>query len=133
MERLEEIAGRTARSARSAPGISRHLARDDNSLRRSAHEPRERHRVVLVGPARGHHSIPCTRLLEDSGGVLAYASKVGEYPRAVASYVDRILKGARPADLPIYQPTEFELAITSRPLRPSASRLRRRFSCAPTT
>jgi putative ABC transport system substrate-binding protein len=55
------------------------------------------------------HGTP--RILEDGGGLLAYSSKAGEYPRVMASYVDRILKGARPADLPIYQPTEFELAI----------------------
>ena len=42
-------------------------------------------------------------------GLLTYGSKFGEYPRIVASYVDRILKGARPADLPVQQPTEFEL------------------------
>jgi putative tryptophan/tyrosine transport system substrate-binding protein len=50
-----------------------------------------------------------TRL--DVGGLLSYAAKTGDYPRVVASYVDLILKGSRPADLPIQQPTEFELAV----------------------
>ena len=47
-----------------------------------------------------------------AGGLLTYGAKAAEYPRVVASYVDRILKGAKPADLPIHQPTEFELALS---------------------
>ena len=44
-------------------------------------------------------------------GLLSYAAKASEYPRVMASYVDRILKGAKPADLPVQQPTEFELGV----------------------
>jgi putative ABC transport system substrate-binding protein len=54
------------------------------------------------------HGTP--KLLE-GGGLLSYAAKASEYPRVVASYVDRILKGTRPADLPVQQPTEFELGV----------------------
>jgi len=54
------------------------------------------------------HSAP---VFLEGGGLLSYAAKAGEYPRVVASYVDRILKGARPADLPVQQPTEFELGV----------------------
>jgi len=50
-------------------------------------------------------------VLLEGGGLLAYGAKLGEYPRIVASYVDRILRGARPADLPVQQPTEFELGV----------------------
>jgi len=46
------------------------------------------------------------------GGLLSYAPKTGEVPRVVASYVDRILKGAKPADLPVQQPTQFELGVS---------------------
>ena len=49
--------------------------------------------------------------LLEPGGLLSYGMKEGELPRIVASYVDRILKGARPADLPIQQPTEFALGV----------------------
>jgi putative tryptophan/tyrosine transport system substrate-binding protein len=46
-----------------------------------------------------------------ASGLLSYAAKASEYPRIVASYVHRLLKGAKPADLPIHQPTEFELGV----------------------
>jgi len=54
--------------------------------------------LLLHGPA----------VLLESGVLLTYGSRLSEQPRIVASYIDRILKGARPADLPVQQPTEFE-------------------------
>ena len=71
------------------------------------------HRNLIVALA-AKHKLPAVywdRLLVTGGGLISYGSDIlEEYPRA-AGYVDRILKGEKPADLPVQAPTKYELVI----------------------
>jgi len=75
-------------------------------------------RQILALAAK--HALPAVYQLRrwaDAGGFVAYGPKQTEMSRRAARYVDRILKGARPEDLPIEQPTEFELVVNLKTAR----------------
>jgi putative tryptophan/tyrosine transport system substrate-binding protein len=63
------------------------------------------------------HRLPTayeTRAFPDRGGLLSYGPAVDERFQRMAVYVDRILRGTKPADLPVEQPTKFELVINAK-------------------
>jgi putative tryptophan/tyrosine transport system substrate-binding protein len=70
-------------------------------------------RRTIIGLAAQHRlaAIYEERDFAADGGLLSYGPNVPELARHSAAYVDKILKGAKPGDLPIEQPTEFELVI----------------------
>jgi len=77
-------------------------------------------RAKQVADLAIEHRIPAVsgvRTLAEAGVVATYGIDVADTYRRAAVYVDRILKGARPADLPVEQPTKLELVINAKTAR----------------
>src|SRR5215468_552389 len=72
---------------------------------------RHRHHVVALALQSGLPAMYPWRMYVEAGGLMSYGISLQEWYRRAATYVDKILKGAKPADLPVEQPMKFELVI----------------------
>jgi ABC-type uncharacterized transport system substrate-binding protein len=71
------------------------------------------HRALIISLA-ARHRLPAVyplRVFVADGGLVSYGANAAEAYRGAATYVDRILKGEKPADLPVQSPTKFDLVI----------------------
>jgi putative ABC transport system substrate-binding protein len=71
----------------------------------------ERRRLVDLAAKHRLPAVYVWREFVDAGGLMAYGPNLADLWRRAATYVDKILKGAKPADLPVEQPSKFELVI----------------------
>ena len=68
-------------------------------------------RIVALASAAGLPTMYDERAFVEAGGFMSYGAHLGDLYRRAAGYVDKILKGAKAAELPVEQPTRFELVI----------------------
>ena len=105
---------RDVRTADDLPAAFDHAARDGAQGLLTTVETifvTQRTRVVELA---ARHRLPAlypNREFVDAGGLMSYGPNIASLYRGVAIYVDKILKGAKPSDLPVEQPTKFELVI----------------------
>ena len=70
-----------------------------------------RHRLAALAASSRVPAMFVRREFVDAGGLMSYSPNFADQARRAATYVDRILRGAKPADLPIERPTKFDLVI----------------------
>jgi len=77
-------------------------------------------RRVQLANLAARHAVPMissTREITDAGGLMSYGTNIADGYRQLGAYVGRVLKGARPADLPVVQSSKFELVINAQTAR----------------
>ena len=83
----------------------------DSTCPRAALMSANRKRIADFALKSRLPSMYSSRESVDAGGLMSYGADLADSYRRVAYYVDKILKGAKPADLPVEQPTKFEFVI----------------------
>jgi putative ABC transport system substrate-binding protein len=109
VRRVEDLEGAFAKIARARPQALAVVV--DRVLLAN------RTRIVGFAASRRLPAMYGFREYVDAGGLMSYAPSNIELFRGAATYVDKILKGAKPADLPVQQPTRFELVINMKTAR----------------
>ena len=71
----------------------------------------ERGRLVDLAAKNRLPTVYSFRTYVEAGGLMSYGPNIADSFRRAATYVDKILKGAKPGDVPVEQPTKFELVI----------------------
>jgi putative ABC transport system substrate-binding protein len=74
----------------------------------------QRHRIAAFAERHRLPSAYASVRFMDAGGLMAMAPNFPDFPQRLASYVDKLLKGAKAADLPVEQPSKFELVINAK-------------------
>jgi putative ABC transport system substrate-binding protein len=77
-------------------------------------------RRIQLANVASYHRVPATysnRDLAEAGGLMSYGTNIADSHRTVGIYTGRVLKGAKPADLPVVQASKFELVINAQTAR----------------
>lgn len=101
-EKLEPVFAQMARDRIDAVIVDEVPSTHLQPTQRAIHGLAERHRMPVI------HEVLAAA---DSGGLMAYGHEITKLYRRAPYYIDRILRGARPGDIPIEQPTDFELRV----------------------
>ena len=107
----------TAVDVRAAPEIERAITAfagsGNGGLIATASAPMTRHRELILALAARHRlpGVYPLRYMVTAGGLISYGPDYIDQFRRAAGYVDRILKGEKPADLPVQTPTKYDLVI----------------------
>jgi putative ABC transport system substrate-binding protein len=106
-----------ARTAAELETAFARMVREDTGAVIVALDPLFIQQVRQIADNAGKHRLPSIFAFREgveAGGLLSYGQNQLDIYRRAAGYVDRILKGAKPADLPVEQPTTLELAVNGR-------------------
>jgi len=123
MRRRSSIDSSASRSTRLAPPLRSAETADTMRLQDTgtfaSHAVTFSNRDLLIGLAASNQlpSVFGDLVFAESGGLLSYGSDLSANFEGAASYVDLILKGAKPAELPVQLPTKFELVINLKTAR----------------
>jgi putative ABC transport system substrate-binding protein len=88
--------------------------------------------IILLAARNNVPVVPDSTIPPEEGGLLSFGSDDVDIFHRAATYVDRILRGAKLAELPVQVPTKFLMRLNTKPPRPSALRYHNQSCCAPT-